>query len=169
MNTTSDIGSFYLTIGLLVVVWIAVKVYMLIRWNRLMRALELSGVDEMSGRQFEQYISWLGHQRGYNVDTTPDSHDLGVDLIAHDSGSRVVAQCKRSGSRVGRRAVSDAHAATSYYKASGSMVVPNSWFSSDAVKLAHACGTVLIGREQLGKWISELQPEAVPESAIFEQ
>ncbi len=121
-----------------------------------MRAVQLAGVDEMSGYEFEQYISWLLHKRGYLADSTPGSHDFGADLIAHSPDGRVAIKCKRRTGAIGRTAVSDVHTAMRYYDCDKSMVICNSSFSSDAIKLAKVTGTILVDREQLGKWIAEI-------------
>ncbi len=163
---TND-GDTMVIVALIVVgLWLARRLYRRHKHNQAMHAVQLAGIDVMSGHAFEEYVGWLLRQRGYEVDTTPASHDLGADLIARNNDGRVAVQCKRSTKKVGRLVVSDAHAARSYYKADQSMVISNSWYSADAQKLAKATGTQLVDRETLGQWITQIHSEQLKQ--IFE-
>lgn len=56
----------------------------------------------LSGRELESEMEVLCRRLGYRVETTPVSGDRGVDLILrHESGKKVVVQCKSYASPVG--------------------------------------------------------------------
>ena len=111
----------------------------------------------MSGVEFERYVAHLLKHRGYRVQFTPGSGDLGVDLIAVSNGTRTAIQCKRHGKSVSRRAISDAVAGKTYYKCSEAQVVTNSYFTKGARTLAASTHCTLVDREKLTDWILDFQ------------
>jgi restriction system protein len=127
-----------------------------------LRALQLSHVDEMTGVEFEVYVSKLLMNQGFrSVAITGHSGDLGVDIVAHRNGSKIAVQVKRNARKVSRRAVSDVVAARGYYGAVGAMVVTNNWFTPGARTLVEVTGCELVGREQLTNWIMSFQGKLI--------
>ena len=125
----------------------------LLRLRRL-RALKLSDVDGMAGHEFEAYVALLLKRRGFAVELTGASGDLGVDLIAERADQRIAVQAKRHSRPVSRRAVSDAVAAAGHYRCNAAMVVTNSYFTEGACALAGSTGCDQVDREQLSEWIA---------------
>ena len=127
------------------------------RREALMRTVALSGVDGMTGREFEEYVLQVLKHRGFTGYLTSTSGDHGADIIATRNGTRYAIQCKRSRRTIGRQAVSEAVGAKANYGCTGSMVITNSWFSHQARDHARATGTVLVDREGLAMWITEIR------------
>jgi restriction system protein len=116
------------------------------------RKLNISGirqVDEMSGKEFEQFLKLRYEARGYKVRRTPYQNDFGADLVMERDGRRIVVQAKRWKQNVGIKAVQEIVAAKSHYKAEDAWVVTNSQFTKAAKELASSNGVRLIDRAQL--------------------
>jgi restriction system protein len=124
---------------------------------RLIRSIQLSGIDDMSGIDFERYLQRLLEARGYVVQCTPASNDFGVDLVASSNRQRIAIQVKRSRNRISRRAVSDAVAAKTHYGCNSAMVITNNYFTRGAAILAQSTDCSLVDRSALAEWIKEFQ------------
>jgi restriction system protein len=129
------------------------------------RELRLSNIDEMSGLEFENYLKQVLAHKGYCVEKTPASGDLGVDLIAERGHSRLAIQVKRYQGKVSRTAVSDAVAGMHHYGCNRSMVITNSSFSPGARSLAESTQCILVDREILSTWIYDISVETSPEKS----
>ena len=90
--------------------------------------------------------------RGFTGYLTSTSGDHGADIIATRNGTRYANR-----RTIGRQAVSEAVGAKANYGCTGSMVITNSWFSHQARDHARATGTVLVDREGLAMWITEIR------------
>ena len=75
------------------------------RREALMRTISFSGVDAMTGREFEEYVLQVLEHRGYTCKLTPASGDMGVDIVAVNGSSNLAVQCKRQTRQVSMRAV----------------------------------------------------------------
>jgi restriction system protein len=122
-----------------------------------LRALEISQIDTMDGIVFELYVAELLRHRGWSVNLTKASGDLGVDLIAHQGDNKYSVQCKRYSKNVSRRAVSDAVAGRNHYGCQFAMVITNSWFTKGAYDLAKSNNCELVDRAKLTEWIMDFQ------------
>jgi restriction system protein len=111
----------------------------------------------MNGVEFENYLKRLLKSRGYSVNMTGGSGDLGVDLIASRGSECVAIQVKRYSGAVTRRAISDAVAGMQHSRCNRAMVVTNSHFTTGARTLAHSTNCTLVDRNTLAEWILELQ------------
>lgn len=125
--------------------------------QRRIRLLEISGIDSLSGVEFERYIKTVMESQGYQIELTKASGDQGVDLIGRMPGRIVAIQCKRQGRPLSRRAVSDAVAGMAYYGCSEAMVITNCYFTRGAIELAEANRCTLVDRDQLTSWIDEFR------------
>jgi restriction system protein len=117
------------------------------------RRSNLDELDLMSGLEFEEYVAALLRRRGWTVEVTPGSHDLGVDLVAEKKDQRFAVQVKRQEAPVSRRAVSDAVAGCVHYDCTGAMVVTNSYFTRGALELAESTECELIDRDTLAEML----------------
>ncbi|EMR04972.1 EcoKMrr [Bhargavaea cecembensis DSE10] len=125
------------------------------------RKLNASGirqVDEMNGKEFEQFLKLRYEARGYQVRRTPYQNDFGADLVMQRDGRRIVVQAKRWKQNVGIKAVQEVVAARSHYKAQDAWVVTNSQFTKAAKELASSNGVRLVDRAQLIHILLEKQP-----------
>ena len=127
------------------------------RREALMRTVALSGVDGMTGREFEEYVLQVLQHQGYLCTLTPASGDMGVDIVAVNGSNKLAVQCKRQTRHVSRRAVADVAAGKLHYGCENAAVVTNSYFTPSACRLARETGTVLVDREGLAMWITEIR------------
>lgn len=59
------------------------------------RSLILNSLKSMSGNDFENFIAYIFSKRDYQVELTPVSHDLGVDVIVKKDGESTIGiECK---------------------------------------------------------------------------
>jgi hypothetical protein len=127
------------------------------RQERLVRALQLSDVDNMDGLAFEHYVCRLMKDQGYCATVTRASGDLGVDIVATKCGCKYSVQVKRQTNNVSRRAVSDAVAGKAHYGCAGAMVITNRYFTKGAMDLAGSTCCQLVDRDTLAQWILAFQ------------
>lgn len=109
----------------------------------------LSRIDKMKGIEFEEYLKAVFEKKGYKVEITPRSNDYGADLVCVGKGETVVVQAKRYEGNVGNSAIQEVVAAREYYDADRCIVVTNSYFTKNAVKLAEANDVELWDRNEL--------------------
>jgi restriction system protein len=96
-------------------------------------------MSKMSGREFELFVRERLRERGYlNIETTPESRDMGADLIVRQNGKVIVIQCKRYAGAVGLQAVQEVLGAKSFYCADEAWVVTDSTFTEAARNLARS-------------------------------
>ncbi len=130
-----------------------------LKWRsyRRWKAIKVSQIDTMSGREFEAFLGKIMTHRGYKVKQTGASGDLGVDLIATKDKETLAIQAKRQAGKVSRRAVSDAVAGKLHYKCSGALVISNNYYTPGARELAKSTGCILVDRSTLTRWIQDFQ------------
>ena len=112
-------------------------------------------IDTMTGDEFEVFICWLFHQRGYQVSWTKSGPDQGVDLILNQGGWRKAVQVRRRKAKIGNSAVQAVHSGKSYYQCDAAMVITNSYFTKSATKLAERCHVELWDRDKLIRFIEK--------------
>ena len=108
----------------------------------------LNEIDTLEGRAFERLLADLFRLLGHEADMTP-FFDHGADIILVREGEHIAVQAKRASRWVGVDAVRAAVASKPLYGCSGSMVVTNNWFSTNAKKLAKANRVELWDRRKL--------------------
>ncbi len=100
--------------------------------------------DDMEGQEFENYCAELLEAEGFeNVETTPGSHDYGVDIIADRDGITYAIQCKCLSGPVGIKAVQEAYAGKDYYGVMVAAVMTNQNFTKSAVEFAKKLNVIL--------------------------
>ena len=110
-------------------------------------------VDEMTGKEFENFLYFHFINCGYSVTLTQDSQDYGADLILYKDGSRTVAQAKRSKNSVGIKAVQEVAGAVRHYKGNKGRVITNNRFTENAYNLAKSNDVELWDRKKLIEFI----------------
>ncbi|MGI6013683.1 MAG: restriction endonuclease [Oscillospiraceae bacterium] len=109
--------------------------------------INISSIDGMEGQKFEYFCADLLRDHGFtNVEVTPGSGDQGVDIIATKDDIRYAIQCKNYTSRLGNTPIQQVHAGKSFYNCHVGVVMTNSTFTSGAISLAEATGTLLWDR-----------------------
>ena len=100
--------------------------------------------DDMEGSDFENYCAELLASEGFeNVETTPPSHDYGVDIIADKDGVTYAIQCKCYSDSVGVRAVQEAYAGKDFYGCMVAAVMSNQGFTKNAITMAEKLNVIL--------------------------
>ena len=106
-------------------------------------------IAEMDGKTFESCCIAHFKSQGYTALPTAASSDYGADIILKKNGEKIVVQCKRYKGKVGISAVQEVLGAKGYYKADKAMVITNSYFTPNAIKLANANDVELWDRNDL--------------------
>lgn len=136
-----------IAVGALFIAW------RLIRYFKITRPLNIHGVDEMSGPEFERFVAKLLSRQDYEVRQIGGYDDYGVDLIASRGGRSHAIQVKRWKQLVGVDAVRAAVAGMALHKCDRAVVITNSKFTWRAQKLAKANNCKLIDRNVLAEQI----------------
>lgn len=140
-------------VGLCLVYWLVKR----IRYQKRMRPLQISGVDEMSGVEFEHFVADLLRSQGYQVENIGGMEDFGIDLIASRNQIRHAVQVKRWNWPVGVSAIRAAVAGKNYHHCDRAVVITNNYFTWRAKNLAKANNCKLIDRDGLSKQIQVKQ------------
>ena len=117
--------------------------------------------EDMEGAEFEQYCAELLEAKGFeNVETTPQSHDYGIDIIADKDGITYAIQCKCYSDTIGIKAIQEAYAGRDYYKSMVGVVMTNQSFTKSAIEFAGKLNILLWDGDYVMKLIHEV---AIPE------
>jgi restriction system protein len=115
-----------------------------------LQKIMVSEVDTMKGRDFEHYVADLLVMNDFKkVKVTKGSGDYGVDITASFEKENYAIQCKRSETKLGIKAVQEAHLGKDHYKADVAVVVTNNYFTKQAYEAAEG-KVALWDRERLG-------------------
>ena len=109
----------------------------------------ITTIDAMSGVEFELYLKAHFNKLGYQVSLTSASNDYGADLILKKDGTTTVVQAKRYKEKVGIAAIQQVIAAKGYYGASHCIVATNSFYTTNAKRLAQTNDVELWDRNSL--------------------
>lgn len=134
-------------------------------WERKLKNSGILQIDEMTGREFEEYLRVLFLERGYGVRLTKKTGDYGVDLVLSSKNRKIIVQAKRYKKNVGIKAVQEISAAKNHYQADECWVVTNSHFTDPARNLAKSNQVRLVDRPLLMKWMLEMKKNDKKSSA----
>lgn len=123
--------------------------------------LGIVDIDRLSGRDFEKYLEVLFEKKGHKVTRTKYIGDYGADLVVESESNKTVIQAKRFKGKVGVKAVQEAVASKGYYSCQNAMVVTNSTFTDQAIKLARANNVELWNRKKLIDALSSMNSSDV--------
>lgn len=121
--------------------------------ERRILASGINEVDNMSGKDFEKFLSLLFRNVGYQVSLTPDSQDYGADLILYKDTIKIVVQAKRYKKPVSVKAVQEIASAVKHYNADKARVITNNRFTENAYNLARSNSVELWDRNKLIEFI----------------
>ena len=152
---SAGLGGLVLTV--LVLLWLSVRRdrFRAMRQRRRDLRYLTSGmavIDQMSGVEFEEFVSAQLRTRGWNVTHTASTGDYGVDLIAKKDGACMAVQCKRLAKAVGVAAVQQVVSGALHHGCNQAVVVTNQAFTKAARQLADTHRCRLVAREQLQIW-----------------
>lgn len=118
---------------------------------------DLCFITDMEGHSFEYWCADLLRNCGYqNVEVTKGSGDQGVDIIAEKDDLRYAIQCKRYASKLSNKPIQEIYAGKSLYNCDVGVVMTNSHFTSGAVELASATGTLLWDIDEIKHMINTI-------------
>ena len=92
----------------------------------------LEDLDQLSGAEFEQWVTAVLDDAGIPAVNIRDQGDFGVDVVATVDGTRIGIQVKRYSSSVGNDAVQQALAGSGYHRCTLAAVVTQSTFTRAA-------------------------------------
>lgn len=119
------------------------------------KPMYLEKIDNMNGKQFESFCSSVLANNGfYNVETTKDSGDHGIDILAEKDDITYAFQCKCYSSNIGNAAVQQAHTGKSLYHRDIAVVLTNQYFTQQAQEEAKSLGVKLWDRNKLEEMIN---------------
>lgn len=144
-DTLKTYAPIFLVLAAIFIIYIIV----LVKRKKKLRSSGIHDIDQMTGKQFEEYLSELFKMMGYNSRVTQQAGDYGADLVLSKDNRRIVIQAKRYKKNVGIKAVQEIFGAINHYKAQEGWVVTNSGYTKAAETLAKSNSVKLIGREQL--------------------
>ena len=114
----------------------------------------ISAIDNMSGRQFEDYCADLLLKNGFfNIRITQGSGDHGTDILAEKDDISYAIQCKCYSSNIGNTAVQQAHSGKGFYHKDIAVVLTNQYFTTQAKEEADTLGVKLWDRSKLEEFI----------------
>jgi len=112
---------------------------------------QLDAIDNMKGREFEEYLAKLFKQLGYQVSSTKASGDYGADMVIQKGEIKAVVQAKRKQSSVGIDSVQQVAEAIPHYQAHLGIIITNSKFTEPAKNLAASNKIGLVDRDNFKK------------------
>ena len=112
----------------------------------------------MSGYEFENYISRLLINMGFDVEVTQYSNDGGIDLIATYKKpiffGKYIIQCKRWNTSVGQPEVRDLYGVVMDQRANKGILITTSDFTTQAYDFAKGKNLELINGDVLNKLVT---------------
>lgn len=127
------------------------------QWQQRHGVLHVDQLKKMDGVEFENYLAKLFEGFGFEVETTPTTGDYGADLLLYKSQQKIAVQAKCYS--VGVSAVQEALSGMMYYQCHSAWVVTTGNFTANALELAQKSKVRLIGRNELGMLIVEMQTQ----------
>ncbi len=128
-------------------------------WDTYFRLRKFTSIDLLKGEEFELIIRDIYEKHGYKVTLTPVTSDYGVDVLAENEYEKLAIQVKRYSKKVGVGAIQEVSSGASYYGANKAIVVTNSYFTTNAIELAHKLNVRLIDRIKLRPLWEKVFPE----------
>lgn len=102
-----------------------------------------------NGIDFEYWCAARIEEQGWSVRVSKASGDQGIDIEAMRDGMLVAVQCKRYTSPVGNKAVQEAYAGATHYRASKAIVIGTGGYTKAAIDLAANTGVILLDAENI--------------------
>lgn len=128
---------------------------LILRKNKFKKKFNISRIDKMTGREFEEFTAYLFRRLGYKAEVTQESQDQGIDVIAQKGFSKIAVQTKRYSKTVGNKAVQEVVAGKAFYKCRKCIVVTNNYFTKSAKELAFHNKVELWDRDVLIKMMKK--------------
>lgn len=158
--TTESLVGVGVAVGIGFIAVIVIGVQRSLRFKKRMKESNIKDIDQMTGRQFEEYVGTLFTSFGYDVTYTPTTGDYGADLILKKGKEVIVVQAKRYKQSVGVKAVQEVLPAVKFYKGNIALVITNSTYTKQALLLAKHNNVRMIDRDALIRLSIEMKRNA---------
>ncbi|WP_162880739.1 restriction endonuclease [Paraliobacillus sediminis] len=109
----------------------------------------INEMNQMSSNEFEELLSHLFKQQGYQVKRIPKSEEIGADLLLKKEHDVIVVQAKRRSIAIGDVAVNELLLAAENYNANKKWIITNRYYTSNAILQAHLKSVTLLNRDDL--------------------
>lgn len=106
-------------------------------------------IDNMSGAEFELFMTKYFQSQGFKTTHTPISGDYGIDLIIENDFGKIGVQAKCYSNKVSLDAVQQVVAGLRHYGLSSGLVITNNYFQPSAIRLAADNNITLWDRNKL--------------------
>ena len=128
--------------------------------QELMMDDDFTQIDDLSPRDFEEWVARLMRIQGYDAYTTKYSGDYGVDVIAEKDDLKIGIQVKKYNSAVGIKAIQEIASGIVYYECyEGWVITTAPKFTKAAINLAEKHGIKLYNKYDLAKYFNEIKKE----------
>lgn len=117
--------------------------------------ITIKDIDKMEGTEFESFLKKLFEKMGYSVELTSHTNDMGADLILSKQGERISVQAKRWIGNVPGTAIQEVVGSLKCYKTQRGIVVTNSEFTNQVIKMAHHNHVELWNRDKLNEMLNK--------------
>lgn len=112
-------------------------------------------INKMSGFEFEKLCQTLMLKMGFSVETTAQTGDGGIDLVAVSEQpfikGKYIVQCKRYSNGVGEPIIRDLYGVVADQRANKGILITTGYFTISAIKFAQGKNIELIDGEELQK------------------
>jgi HJR/Mrr/RecB family endonuclease len=122
-----------------------------------LRALVLSGIDDMNPIEFTDYIVKLLESRGFKVQTPDSSLNRGVHVIAEKNKLKYAVQVEQQSCSVSRPVLNNLEREKHRYGCERAILITRSYFTEDAAEFAKSTACDLIDRDTLSNWIRDFE------------
>ena len=125
------------------------------------KKFNIYSLDNLSGKEFEQFLKWFLEELGYQVRLTKLTADSGVDLVILNNGEKIAVQAKRykRSSKVPNSVILKTRGGQAIYGCDRSLVITTSFFTQQAIKEAKQLNIELWDRNFLSARIDQLDQE----------
>jgi len=125
------------------------------------KKFNIYSLDNLSGKEFEQFLKWFLEELGYQVRLTKLTADSGVDLVILNNGEKIAVQAKRykRSSKVPNSVILKTRGGQAIYGCDRSLVITTSFFTQQAIKEAKQLNIELWDRNFLSARIDQIDQE----------
>lgn len=115
-------------------------------------------LDNLSGKEFEDFLKWLFQELSYSVELTKVTADSGVDLVLKKDKEKVAVQAKRynRSTKVSNEVILKTYGGMGVYKCNKSIIITTSYFTNQAKSDAQKLDIDLWDRDILSSKIDEI-------------
>jgi restriction system protein len=115
-------------------------------------------LDNLSGREFEEFLKWMFQELGYSVELTKITADSGIDLVIKRDNEKIAVQAKRynRNAKVSNSVVLKTRGGMDIYKCKHSIIITTSYFTSQAREDAKNLNIEIWDRDDLSARIDEI-------------